>query len=211
MWAHNRSRRWPLGAAIASVALGVVACTPLGDQRARDDLSGWVMDTPIPKPALTLTDPEGQPFDLKAETDGYVTLLFFGYTNCPDVCPVHMASLGAVFKKLIPEVRNHIKVVFVTTDPERDTPESLRAWLDVFDRSFIGLRGPMEEINEALASMMLPGIAVMPSEHEGGPPLIGHPAAVLAFGRDGLARVRYPFGVRQADWLHDLPLLVLEP
>ncbi len=210
LWLRRRIRHWLLGAVIC-LGVGFSGCVPLGDGRARDDLAGWAMDTPIPKPALLLTDTQGRTFDLRAETDGFVTLLFFGYTNGPDVCPVHMANLGAVFQRLLPEVRNQIKVVFVSTDPERDTPEHLRSWLDGFDRSFIGLRGSMEEINEALAGMMLPGVAVMPSEHDGAPPLIGHPSAVLAFGRDGLARVRYPFGVRQADWAHDLPLLVDGP
>jgi protein SCO1/2 len=180
----------------------------MADARAGDDSMGWLMDAPVPKPALRLTDTGGQVFDLRSETDGYVTLLFFGYTNCPDICPVHMATLGAAFKKLRPEVRNQIKVVFVSTDPEGDTPARLRSWLDGFDRSFVGLRGPMKTINEALASLMLPGIAVVPAEHDGTAALIGHPAAVLAFDRDGMARVRYPFGVRQADWARDLPLLV---
>ena len=165
------------------------------------------MDTPIPKTALMLTDTHGEEFDFRAETDGYLTLLFFGYTNCPDVCPVHMANLAAVFGDLVPEVRHRIKVVFVTTDPERDTPERLRSWLDNFDPSFIGLRGSVDSINAALAEMLLPGVAVLPAEH-GGEPMIGHPAAVIAFSPDGLARVRYPFGVRQMDWAHDLPLLV---
>jgi protein SCO1/2 len=166
------------------------------------------MDTPIPKPALTLTDTDGQPFDLRARTEGYLTLLFFGYSNCPDVCPVHMATLGAAYRELLPEVQSRIKVVFVTTDPDRDTPERLRSWLDGFDRSFVGLSGPLDDINAALASMMLPGVAVIPAEHHGGEPLIGHPAAVVAFSPDGAARVRYPFGVRQADWAHDIPLLL---
>jgi len=118
-----------------------------------------------------------------------------------------MANLAAVFGDLVPEVRHRIKVVFVTTDPERDTPERLRSWLDNFDPSFIGLRGSVDSINAALAEMLLPGVAVLPAEH-GGEPMIGHPAAVIAFSPDGLARVRYPFGVRQMDWAHDLPLLV---
>ncbi|MDA1095694.1 MAG: SCO family protein [Chloroflexi bacterium] len=170
------------------------------------ELRGSVMVEPIPKPDLTLTDTNGEPYDLRAETDGYLTLVFFGYTNCPDVCPVHMANLGAVYRELLPEVRDHMRVVFVSTDPERDTPARLRSWLDSFHPSFVGLRGSIDDINAALASMMLPGVAVMPAEH-GQEPMIGHPAAVLAFSADGLARVRYPFGVRQSDWLHDLPIL----
>ena len=77
-----------------------------------------------------------------------MTLLFFGYTYCPDVCPIHMANIAAVKKKLPPDVASRLKVVFVTTDPERDTPERITQWLSHFDRSFIGLTGTLEEVNE---------------------------------------------------------------
>ena len=73
----------------------------------------------------------------------------------------------------------------------------------------MGLSGEIEAINSALAEMKLPGVAVVPGQH-GSEVTIGHPSAVLAFGRDGLARVRYPFGVRRADWVNDLPLLLSE-
>jgi protein SCO1/2 len=186
------------------------ACGVPADGGRLGELRGQVTDPPIRKPDLVLTDTRGQLYDLRKETDGHLTLLFFGYTHCPDVCPVHMATLGAAIGELPPEVRNRIKVVFVSTDPERDTPERLRAWLDAFDPSIVGLRGPVDRLNAALASMKLPGVAVIPATH-GEHPLIGHPAAVLAFGRDGLARVRYSFGVRRADWAHDLMLLAGSP
>ena len=167
------------------------------------------MEVPIPKPDLVRRDIAGALYALRAETDGYLSLVFFGYTNCPDVCPVHMATLAGVFDELAPEVRDAMKVIFVSTDPERDTPDRLRQWLRAYHPSFLGLRGEMETINAALAEMKLPGVAVVPGQH-GSEPIIGHPSAVLAFGRDGLARVRYPFGVRRADWVNDLPLLLGE-
>jgi protein SCO1/2 len=201
------SRHSDIIALVTLVGISVAACGVPAEGGNLGQLRGWVMDIPIPKPDLTLTDTNGETFDLRAESDGYLTLVFFGYTHCPDVCPVHMANLGTVFGDLLPEVRDRTKVVFVSTDPERDTPERLRSWLDNFDPAFIGLRGSLDDINAALSSMMLPGVAVVPEEH-GSEPLIGHPAAVLAFSPDGLARVRYPFGVRQSDWAHDLPLLV---
>ncbi len=211
MSSHSDARtsglRWTAMALVTLVGIYIAGCGVPAEGGSWGELRGWVMDTPISKPDLKLTDTNGEAFDLEAETDGYLTLLFFGYTYCPDVCPVHMANLSAVFGDLIPEVRDRIKVVFVSTDPERDTPERLRSWLDNFDRAFIGLRGSLDDINAALSSMLLPGVAVIPGEH-GSEPLIGHPAAILAFGPDGLARVRYPYGVRQTDWAHDLPMLV---
>ena len=205
--ARVRIRRSRAIGVVMLVGICVAACGVPADGGTRGEPRGWVIDTPVPKPDLTLTDTNGEAFDLRAETEGYLTLVFFGYTYCPDVCPVHMANLGAVFGDLIPEVRDRIKVVFVSTDPERDTPERLRSWLDNFDRSFVGLRGSLEDINAALSSILLPGVAVIPGKHDS-EPLIGHPSAILAFGPDGTARVRYPFGVRQSDWAHDLPLLV---
>ena len=76
-----------------------------------------------------------------------MALLFFGYTWCPDVCPIHMANIGQAMKSIPTEDRHRVEVVFVSTDPARDTPERIREWLDVFDRSFVGLRGTLEEVN----------------------------------------------------------------
>lgn len=166
---------------------------------------GRVLPEPRPKVDFTLTDTEGKPFDFRSETDGYVTLLFFGYTNCPDVCPVHMANIGAVMSDYPPELRRQFKVVFVTTDPERDTPQRTREWLDNFDREFIGLTGPREEVNAIERELGLP-VSVKPENQETEYD-VAHAASVLAFGKDGLARLMYPFGTRQEDWAHDLPKL----
>jgi protein SCO1/2 len=164
------------------------------------------MEVPTPKVDFTLNDTNGQPFHFLAQTEGYITLLFFGYTSCPDVCPVHLANLSAVLKELPWEVRSRIRVVFVTTDPERDTPARIREWLDAFDPSFIGLTGDRHEVNLIQASFGLP-----PAVLQGGTAtnyIIGHASQILAFGFDNMARIAYPFGTRQADWAHDLPRLV---
>lgn len=167
---------------------------------------GITMEHPVPKVDFTLNDTDGQPFHFLAGTEGQITLLFFGYTSCPDVCPVHMANLAAVLKELPWEVRSRIKVVFVTTDPERDTPERIRSWLDAFDPQFIGLSGARDEVNQIQASFGLP-----PAVLQGGTAtdyVVGHASQILAFGFDDVARLAYPFGTRQADWAHDLPRLV---
>lgn len=185
-----------------------ISCSTGNDGASATGYRGWTMPRPQEKVDFTLTDTEGEPFDFRAETEGYLTLLFFGYTYCPDVCPIHMANIGAVLDDFPFEVRNQIKVVFVTTDPERDTPERLRLWLDNFDASFIGLRGGRDEVNEIQIALGLPASVI--EETEGGGYLVGHSARVLAFTKDNLAHVAYPFGTRQADWAHDLPKLVDE-
>ena len=67
---------------------------------ARPELRGTVLEPSWGKPDFTLADTEGRPFDFRAGTDGFVTLLFFGYTHCPDVCPIHMANIAAVLRDL---------------------------------------------------------------------------------------------------------------
>ena len=200
------ARRWSVGivATVFLAALLLTACT--GDAPPRpDEWRGSVLREPLPKADFTLTTTEGEPFDFRAETDGHVTLLFFGYTYCPDICPVHMANIAAVLHKLPPQTASRIEVVMVSVDPERDTPERFRSWLDNFDRSFIGLTGTADELAAIQRAFYLP-VAVKQGEGPGYS--VGHSASVLAFTTDNLAHVRYPSGIRQADWAHDLPLLV---
>src|ERR1700730_3970733 len=98
---------------------------------------GGLVTPPLPKPNFVLTDTAGARFDLRSKTQGHVTLLFFGYTRCPDICPLHMAYLASALKKLPANAAGQFRVVFVTTDPTHDSPKALRAWLDHFDKSFI--------------------------------------------------------------------------
>jgi protein SCO1/2 len=84
-----------------------------------------VLSPPLPKPDFVFTDTSGEAFDFQQETEGYVTLLYFGYTHCPDICPSHMADVAAVIDRN-PDWVEHVKVVFVSVDPARDTPERLR-------------------------------------------------------------------------------------
>jgi protein SCO1/2 len=209
----HRTRTYRL-AAVALAALSVgAACSQGAPARAAGgstELRGTVLDPPWSKPDFALTDTEGRAFDFRSETDGFLTLLFFGYTHCPDVCPVHMANVAEVLGDLDFADRARVRVVFVTTDPERDTPEALRAWLDRFDRSFVGLRGTESEVNAVQAELRLPPAVRQPGRPGPlpGAYAVGHAAQVIAFTADGYARVVYPFGTRQSDWAHDLPRLL---
>ena len=115
-----------------------------------------VLPVSYAKPDLTLTDTSGRPFNLTSQTAGAITLVYFGYTNCPDVCPLNMALTAQTLKRLSAAQRARIKVVFVTTDPARDTPPVIRAWLNNFDPSFIGLAGSDEQIHQAEHSVGMP-------------------------------------------------------
>ena len=170
---------------------------------------GGLVSPPLPKPKFTLVDTSGAPFDLGLKTQGYVTLLFFGYTHCPDMCPLQMSMIGSALKKMPLDTADQFKVVFVTTDPERDDPRGLRAWLDHFDKRFIGLTGSDAAIRAAQIAANIPPAeksAVRPD----GTYDVGHAAFVLAYTKDNLAHVIYPVGVKLEDLMHDLPLLVRE-
>jgi len=177
-------------------------------QASADTYRGGLVTPPLPKPRFVLTDTSGAPFDFWNRTRGSVTLLFFGYTNCPDQCPMHMANIGWALKKLPPDVADHVKLVFVTTDPARDTAVALRRWLDHFDKHFIGLTGSEAEL---AAVQKAAGVSAARRTDSGNASYsVAHANFVVAYTKDDRAHVIYPGGISEADWLHDLPLLMKE-
>jgi protein SCO1/2 len=120
-----------------------------------------------------------------------------------------MATIARALKEMPPAVASEFRVVFVTTDPARDTSGVLRSWLDHFNKGFIGLTGSEEAIVAAQVAANLPPAkksAVRPD----GSYEVGHAAFVLAYTKDNFAHVIYPVGVSEQDWAHDLPNLVKE-
>ena len=195
--------------ALATVGLGCAT----GEEKPSADpsmFSGAVMMPARDKPRYTFTSMSGAPWDFRRETDGKLTYLFFGYTHCPDVCPLHMANLAAVYGKLPYTEQQRIRVVFVTTDPERDTPDRLRAWLGGFHHDFVGVAGPVEQLNQLQQSMGMPPAVkeTAPSGSPAGAYGIAHGGALLTFTPDDSLRVLYPFGVRQQDLAKDIPHLL---
>jgi protein SCO1 len=100
---------------------------------------------PYPAPELELTDPDGNRVNL-ASFRGRTTVVFFGYTNCPDVCPATLLNLSGALDRLRPREADRLQVVFVSLDPERDTPERMRSWLRNFHPSIVGLTGDRDEV-----------------------------------------------------------------
>lgn len=198
----------------ALLALGLVllaGCETSGAdglEAGSDGILGVPLEEPVAKPDVVLTDHHGEPFDLRAETDGELTLVFFGYASCPDICPVHLANLSAVFDRLPSTVTDRVNVLFVTTDPARDTPEALEAFMASFDDDFVGLTGDLDDIVEAMTALNLPR-PVHEEPDDDGFYEVGHPAQVLAFlPEDDHAHYAYPWGTRQADFTQDLRALV---
>jgi protein SCO1 len=162
--------------------------------------NGSLLDDPRPRPDFTLVDTSGRPFDFGAETSGKLTLLFFGYANCPDICPITLTTLDGALATVDGV---DATVVFVTTDPARDTPQSLRSYLDRFDPRFIGLTGTPEQV---AAAQRAAGVteAINEGPNNRGGYDVGHSSQVILYTPDDEAHLVYGFGVRQDQWVADL-------
>ena len=180
------------------------------------------------RPSFTLADTSGAAYDFGAETRGAPTLLYFGYANCPDECPTAMASIAAALRTAPGDLRERTRVVFVTTDPERDSGPVVRRFLDQFSADFVGLTGTRAQVDAAQVATgfapaerggpvpTLPGkpdqhthaVGTAPHKHVG--PLgygVGHADVIFAFDSEDRMPVLYDGGVRASDLAADLPLL----
>jgi protein SCO1/2 len=166
---------------------------------------GSVMPRPYRMPNLTLTDTSGHRFNLGTATSAPVTLVFFGYTNCPDVCSLVMGDIATAVSRLDPEVARDVRMLFITTDPARDTPGVLRTYLDRFNPDFEGLTGPMRRIRQAASAL---GVAIAGvKELPGGGYDVAHGAQIIGFDRGGTISVVWTEGTPVTDLTHDIALL----
>ncbi|MCX2967893.1 MULTISPECIES: SCO family protein [Streptomyces] len=216
----RRARR--AGAALtltAALAAGVAACGGPADpaaegERPAAEVSGGseparatVLDTPFPKPDLVLTDTTGETYEFVEETRGKPTLIYFGYTNCPDVCPTTVSNIAYAESTLSEAEQEELQVVFVTTDPERDTPESLGEWLRGAAPGATGLTGDFATIQAGARTL---GISIEPSvKKENGEIESMHGSQVLYFSpEDDKAHVLYTEDTNADTYAEDLPKLV---
>jgi len=139
---------------------------------------------------LALPDLNGQPRTL-GDFKGKVTVVFFGYTQCPDVCPTTMTELAQV-KKSLGADSDKLQAVFVTIDPERDTPEILKSYMASFDPSFIALRGTLAQ-TEATAKEFKVYFAKVPGKTEGSYTM-DHSAGAFILDPKGNVRVFERYG-----------------
>lgn len=185
------------------ILVAVVAIAGCGGDVASGELQGVLVDPPGEKPAFTLTDTSGDSYDFTAETEGKLALLYFGYLNCPDICPVHLAQIAEVFDR-IPDVARDAEVVFVSVDPGRDTAQEIRRFLDRFDSRFVGLTGTETELKTAQTAAGVPPAVI---SGDGDDYTVDHAGWVIAYAPDGRNHAIYPFGTRQSQWDNDLQIL----
>ncbi|MEU6514515.1 SCO family protein [Streptomyces sp. NPDC046978] len=172
-----------------------------------------VLDQPFEKPDLVLTDTHGKKYDLRAQTKGRPTLIYFGYTHCPDVCPLTMNNLAVAKKEvekdkqLTPAQKESLRIVFVTTDPERDTPSALGAWLKGIDPDVVGLTGDFATVQAGARSI---GISIEPPKKEKDGKIVSfHGTQVIAFSpKSDAGYVVYGEDATVDDYTKDLPKII---
>jgi protein SCO1 len=148
--------------AIVALVLGLTVNRVLsgkgqGDQTALIDAGVILLPQPRSVPDLKFTDQDGQPVALDSLKDKW-TLLFFGYTFCPDICPTTLAQLRQIKSELPKDAVDKLRVVLVSVDPNRDTPAQLKTYLGYFDKQFVGLTAPVDSIQKLANAMSIPFI-----------------------------------------------------
>jgi len=156
---------------------------------------------------FVLTDHDGRPFRL-ADHRGRTVLLFFGFVHCPDVCPVTLSTWGRV-QAALGDARDRVEFVFVTVDPGRDTPESLRKHLAIFGRDFHGLTGSPAELAAVYEDYGIFQERVPITTSAGGY-VVDHSTRMLLIDAAGRLRLRYEFDADPDDIVHDIRRLLDE-
>ncbi|MGH3446069.1 MAG: SCO family protein [Nocardioidaceae bacterium] len=213
----RRNRTW-LGVGAAVLAASLSACGgapeptegPSPDNPAGVKVSGVDQDVsfngseparPYTMPDITLHATTGGDFNLVTDTPGPVTLVFFGYTHCPDVCPLVMSDLTSAYLQLPDSVRDQTQVLVITTDPARDTAGVLHSWLERYNDSFVGLTGKLSTIKAAATGMgvAISGTKKLPS----GGYDVGHSSQVIGFAGN-TAPVIWTVGTPVPDMVSDI-------
>jgi protein SCO1 len=191
---------------VRAVVLLLVAVVLAGCSRSSaSTFSGAQLHRPYHVPDTTLVDTSGRPYALTS-TGKRLTLIFFGYTHCPDECPTTMATLASAMTQLDDADRADVQVVFVTTDPARDTGPAIRTWLDKFDPDFTGLTGPLPTIVKIARKVGVP-VAKGKRLPSGGYD-ITHGTQVLGMDGSHTVPVVWTLGTTAPEFAHDIHQLL---
>ncbi|MDQ6524090.1 SCO family protein [Nocardioides sp. LHD-245] len=191
---------------VAMVGLLASACS---SGSAPEEFAGIRLKNPYQAADIALTDTSGTPYSLGSDTTKPLTVVFFGYTNCPDFCPMVMNNLAAAMNRLDADDRRSVDVVFVTTDPARDDEKTLRAYLDQYDKGFIGLTGDLDtiiEVGDPLAIYVNDGVK-LPT---GGYDLGGHSTFTLAIDSSHQAVALWNQETSSTEFASDIHTLLTE-
>lgn len=190
-----------------------------------DGFAGTVVtDPPLQPSDVVLRDTEHKPYHLAGASPEKVTVLYFGFTHCDDVCPTTMADLAAARRALPSSLAHRVQVVFVTVDPRRDTPRVLNHWLGRFDPDIVGLRGPTALVHQAERSLYADPSAIEPptgGDHRAGRGRgasstgagdyeVSHSGSVYVFG-PGETSLLYSGGTTVTQYARDFTRLLKAP
>ena len=196
--------------ALVALVIGLTVYKVLNTERQLDTaelLDAGIVMLPQGRdmPDVTLTNQDGEAVSME-QLEGRWNLLFFGYTFCPDICPATLAELRQLRGKLPEEVNQRLQPILVSVDPERDTPEQLKKYLDYFGAGFIGLTGPLDDI-QTLANAA--GVPFIPGDTSKKDYTVDHGANLALIGPDGRLRgfIRAP--MRTEKLAEQLPKLLL--
>jgi protein SCO1/2 len=174
-----------------------------------DGLHGSALADGWPLPAVSLEDTDGEPVDLTEAADDPLTMVFFGYTHCPDICLAVMADVTSALNRLEAEEAEQVDVWFVTTDPARDDGPAIREWLDRFDPEYEGFTGPLEEITRVAEALHVPiekGRRLPTGGYE-----VNHGTPVLGVLAGGEAKVVWTEGTSAAKLAEDIRTVLEDP
>lgn len=165
--------------------------TPATEKTASNSIQGFVLKTPRKIGVPELLRDNGEAFT-KQDLTGHWSLLFYGYTNCPDICPTTLSTIAAAKK----QAATFPQVVFVSVDPKRDNAELIGEYVRYFDKDFIGVTGE-EKMLQAMATQMSVAAMAMPPEKPGDAYLVDHSANLMLLNPDGnlMAILRPPHTV----------------
>lgn len=208
--------RFPRVAALVAGALLLAACAspaaegPVSGVKVYDEdgLHGAVLPDPYDVPDLALTATDGSSYELEADTDAPLTLVFFGYTKCPDICHIVMADIASALTRLEPDEREQVEMLFVTTDPARDDEATIRGYLDRFDPAFEGLTGPLKRIVEIGNSF---GVSIEKGDRlPSGGYEVSHGTQIIGVLPDGTAPVLWTQGTAPDQIAQDIRVVLDE-
>lgn len=187
---------------LISVIIGVFVILPRVQPRV---FHGMILQATAPAADFTLTAHTGEQVSL-SDFRGKWVVLYFGYTFCPDVCPLTLADLARAVRLLDAKQADRVQVMMISVDPERDTPQRLAQYVPVFHPAFLGLTGS----EEALAAAATPFGIYYARQEVGGASgyLVDHTASVTVLDDQGRVRLIWPFGVSAEMMAEDLRGLV---
>jgi protein SCO1/2 len=183
------------------LCFGLLACSPT----PRPDFKGTDITGADFGRSLSLNDHYGVRRSLE-DFRGKLIVLFFGYTHCPDVCPTTLGDVAMALRQLSPEQAARVQVLFVSVDPERDTPDMLREYVPYFHPAFLGLHGTPEEVAAAAREFRI--VYRRHVEEGAGGYLVDHTAGSYVLDDRGRLRLFLPFAQPAPDIAHDLKLLL---